>query len=100
MAVRFAMIHQTSTAGDLPTETANTTNIGINAQGGSYEYIVLRYDLTFVADPTNADLLSVFDALRIVINGEVVFDWRAGFGDNTLNACSPLAYFINSIPRS
>ena len=53
--------------------------------------------MTFASDPTNADLLSVFDALRIVINGEVVFDWRAGFGDNTLNACSPLAYFINSI---
>jgi hypothetical protein len=97
MAVRFAMIHSTSTAGDLPTETANTTNIGINAQGGAYEYIVLRYDLTFAADPTAADLLSIFDALRIVINGEVVFDWRAGYGDNTLNAASPLSYFVNSI---
>jgi len=91
------MIHQTSTASDLPTDTGVITNIGINAQGGAYEYIVLRYDITFNANPCGTDLLALFDTLRIVINGEVVFDWRAGFNANTLNQASPLSYFVNSI---
>ena len=32
MAVQFAMINSDSTTANLPTETANTVNVGINAQ--------------------------------------------------------------------
>lgn len=96
MAVRFSQIDVSTAAGDLPTETAQTTTRGINAPGGAYEYLVCRFDLTFAADPCAADLSSLISALRIVINGEVVHDFRAGYSINTLNQAGAYGYLLNS----
>jgi len=97
MAVQFAMINSDSTVGNLPTESANTVNLGVNAQGGAYEYIVCRFDVTFAADPCAADFTNLITAQRIIINGEVVHDYRAGFGGNANNQAANYGYMLNAI---
>lgn len=97
MSVQFAMINSDSTTANLPTETANTVNVGINAQGGAYEYIVCKFDCTFAADPTAADFANLVSSMRIIINGEVVHDFRSGYGDNTNTQPSQYGYLLNSI---
>ena len=80
MAVQFSQIDVSSTVADLPAETPQTTTRGINAPGGAYEFLVCKFNLTFAADPCAADFTNLLSALRVVINGEVVHDFRAGFG--------------------
>lgn len=97
MAVRFSQIDVSTETGNLPGETAKTTTRGINAPGGAYEYMVCKFNLTFNADPTAADLTNLLSAMRIVINGEVVHDFRAGFALNTHDAPGNYGYLLNSI---
>ena len=91
------MINSDSTTANLPTETANTVNVGINAPGGAYEYIVCKFDCTFAADPTQADFANLVQSMRIIINGEVVHDFRSTYGDNTNTEPSQYGYLLNSI---
>ena len=94
--VRFAMIESTADTGNMPTSSANQYNVGINAQGGLVEYICLRYDLTFGDDPCSATtILQLVDSIRIVINGEVVHDFRSGFGGNTSAGASNYGVSLN-----
>lgn len=96
--VRFAMIESTADTGNMPTSSANQYNVGINAQGGLVEYICLRYDLTFGDDPCSATtILQLVDSIRIVINGEVVHDFRSGFGTNTSAGASNYGVLLNGI---
>lgn len=97
MSVRFQMINSDSTAANLPTNAANTVNVGINAPGGAYEYIVCKFDLTYGAAPTERDFFQLVQSMRIIINGEVVHDFRSTAGNNTTEAPSQYAYLLNSI---
>lgn len=97
MAVRFSQIDVSTATGDLPGENATTTTRGINAPGGAYEYLVCRFDLTFAADPCAADFTNLLSALRIVINGEVVHDFRAGVSSNANDGPGNYGYLLNSI---
>ena len=97
MSVQFSMINSDSTVANLPTETAQTVNVGINAPGGAYEYMVCKYSLTFAADPTAADFAQMVQSMRIIINGEVVHDFRSTNGINTSEVPSQYAYLLNSI---
>ena len=96
--VRFAMIESTNTTGNMPTNAANTYSVGINAQGGLVEYLCLRYDLTFGADPCPKTQISqLINSIRVVINGEVVHDFRSGFGANDSVGAGTYDYLLNSI---
>lgn len=96
--VRFAMIESTNAVGNMPTTTANQYNVGINAQGGLVEYLCLRYDITFGEDPCASTQISqLIDTLRVVVNGEVVHDFRSGFGDNASEGAGTYDYLLNSI---
>ena len=97
MAVTFAMINADSTTANLPTETPNTVNVGINAQGGAYEYLVMKFDCTFALDPVLTDFTNLISSLRVIINGEVVHDFRAGFGGNANDNPANYAYVLNAI---
>ena len=97
MSVQFSMINSDSTLTNLPDETAKTVNVGINAPGGAYEYIVCKFDCTFAADPTEADFANLVQSMRIIINGEVVHDFRSTYGDNTNAEPSQYGYLLNSI---
>jgi len=96
--VRFAMIESTNDTGNMPTTSANSYNVGINAQGGLVEYLCLRYDLAFADDPcASTSIISLIQSLRVVINGEVVHDFRSGYGDNTLAGASSYDVLLNTI---
>jgi len=97
MTVAFTQIEQTSDTGSFPTTTANTYTVGINSQGGAVEYLVCRFDMTFAADPCVADFSNLVSALRVVINGEVVHDFRAGYSGSSNDAAGLYGYFLNSI---
>jgi len=98
MAVRWTKIYETSTTGNMPTETANTWSEGINAPGGLVEFLQLRYELTFAATPVgDGEISSLVDNLRIILNGEVVHDFNAGFASNATAGPSQYGYLINHV---
>lgn len=99
MAVTFTQIEQTATAADMPTNAAVTYTTGINAPGGPVEFLIIRGDLTFAADPTSTDITSLLSSIRVVLNGEVVHDFRAGFSGNGVAniTAGTYGYFLNSI---
>jgi len=96
--VRFAMIESTNTTGNMPTSTTNQYNVGINAQGGLVEYLCLRYDLTFGDDPAeNTSIIQLVDSIRVVVNGEVVHDFRSQSGTNASAGASSYDLLLNHI---
>jgi len=79
MAVRWTKIYETSTTGKMPTNAAVTWSEGINAPGGMVEFLQLRYSLTFADTPVaNGEISNLVDNMRVVLNGEVIFDFNAG----------------------
>ena len=99
MAVSFTQILQTATAADMPTNAPVTYTTGISAPGGPVEFLIIRGDMTFGADPTTTDISSLLTSIRVVLNGEVVHDFRSGFsGAAVANiTAGSYAYFLNSI---
>lgn len=98
MAVKWAKIEETSTIGYMPTGTANTWSVGVNAGGGVVEMLQLRYDLTFADSPViNGEISSLISSLRVVLNGEVVHDFTAGYADAGTAGPSQYGYLINHI---
>ena len=98
MAVKWAKIFETSTTGKMPTNAQNVWSEGINAGGGLVEFVQLRYDLTFADTPCAlTEISSLISGLRIVLNGEVVHDFTAGFASNAAEGPSQYNYLINHI---
>ncbi len=100
MTVKWTKIYETSTTGKMPTSTANTWSEGINAGGGLVEFVQLRYSLTFdTATPVpNAEISNLVDNMRIVLNGEVIFDFNAGATYiGATGGCSQFNYLMNHI---
>tara|TARA_R110000751_G_scaffold16460_2_gene52019 strand:+ start:2318 stop:3301 length:984 start_codon:yes stop_codon:yes gene_type:complete len=99
MAVRWTKILETSQTGFAPTSTANTWSEGINAPGGLVEMLQLRYDLTFlVGSPVvNGEISSLVDNMRVILNGEVIYDFNAGYADADTAGPSQFGYLMNHI---
>lgn len=100
MAVTFQKIHETSTVGDFWNATAaNTYTSGINAPGGPVEFFIIKGAITSGAKPCDGDLTNLVQSLRIVLNGEVVHDYRAGFNTNIDQQATPGTYgtLLNAI---
>tara|TARA_A100001391_G_scaffold205454_1_gene206503 strand:- start:5914 stop:6891 length:978 start_codon:yes stop_codon:yes gene_type:complete len=100
MAVNLTKIYETSTTGDFPTTAANTWTQGINAPSGPIEYFILRADLTYggsTAPPYLSDFGQLISTFRIVLNGEVLFDFRSGNNANDGNVESRFNYLLNNI---
>ena len=101
MAVRITKIYETSDTGKMPTDTgAVTWSEGINAPGGLVENLTLRYSLTYdtVSPSPNAEIANLVSNMRIVLNGEVIFDFNAGATYNGAAAgASQFNYLLNHI---
>ena len=98
MGVRWTKIEETSQTGFMPTSTANTWSTGINAGGGLVDTLQLRYDLTFADTPVAASEISaLIDNFRIVLNGDVIFDFNAGFSSKLVAGPSQFGYLMNHI---
>ena len=101
MAVRITKIYETSDTGKMPTDSgAVTWSEGINAPGGLVENLTLRYSLTYdtLSPSPNAEISNLVSNMRIVLNGEVIFDFNSGatYNGNTAGA-SQFNYLLNHI---
>jgi hypothetical protein len=100
--VRFSKVLQTSTTTKMPTDAQTDWVEGFNAPAGTFEYLLLRGDCTFdnagggvATDPVAGGSIStLLQNIRIIINGEVLHDYRAGYEGTTAGL---YGYFINSI---
>ena len=93
--VRFTKVYQTSTTTKMPDAGVVTWTEGFNAGSGTMEYLMLRGDCTWAADPVvNGSISTLMDTCRIIINGEVAFDFRSGYEGTTEGL---FGYFLNSI---
>lgn len=97
MTVKLTKIYETATTTDMPTSAAVTTTTGINAPGGPVEFLMMRLDCTWGGDPATADISNAVDSIRLICNGEVCFDFRAGAAATNNNGQSSLASFLNDI---
>jgi len=98
MTVKFSKIHETSTITDFPdVDAAVTYTTGINFPGGPVEYLILRGDITWDVDPAAADISNLLTAIRIIVNGEVLHDFRASSTSSVAITSGQFNYFLNSI---
>lgn len=99
MAVNFSKVLQTSTITKMPDDTgAVQWSEGFNIGAGTMEYMLLRGDCTWDADPVaNGGIDGLVQNLRIIINGEVCFSFTAGYEGTTAGI---FGYFLNSIGGS
>ena len=95
MAVKFSKVLQTATTTKMPTNAAVNWTEGFNMPAGTIEYLMLRGDCTWAADPVaNGSISNAVQNLRIIINGEVCHDFRSGYEGATQGV---YGYFLNSI---
>ena len=97
MTVILTKIDETATTTDMPTDAVVTYTTGINAPGGPVEFLMLRLDCTFDADPCLADISNLVSSMRVICNGEPAFDFRAGSTDDENNAPGRFGVFLNAI---
>ncbi len=79
MAVNYEQVFQTADTSRMPSTAAATVTYGFNASAGPIEYLMMVGDMTFADSPTTASVFELINSCRIVVNGEVRVDFRAGF---------------------
>ena len=95
MAVKFSKVLQTSDTTKMAGTAAVNWTEGFNMPAGTIEYLMLRGDCTWAANPiANGSISTAVNSMRIIINGEVCFDFRSGYEGATQGA---FGYFLNSI---
>lgn len=99
MGVMWNKAYETTTLGDMPTGTgAVNWSQGFTVSSGTLEFLTLRYNITFAATPVPVgDISNLIGSLRIIINGEVVHDFTAGFANATGLQASQYNYLLNKI---
>ena len=98
MGVRYTLVEQNTT--DLPVVAASTYNRGFNIPGGAVDEIIIRFQCTLnAAGDIAADFSNMINSLRLILNGETVFDFQAGYTDNANDAPGISGYLMNSMGR-
>lgn len=95
MAVRYTLV-ETNT--DVFGNAASTVNNGFNIPGGAIDEIIIRIQATVAAaGDIVADTGSMITALRLVLNGETITDFRSNFSNDATVGASAVSYFFNSM---
>ena len=93
MAVRYSLVH---TSANFPTNAASTFNEGFNIAGGAIESIIMRFEGTVTSGDMGGDFPMAISQLRIVLNGESLHNYQAGYTMNQ-DLPSQYGYFLNSL---
>ena len=94
--VRYTLVDTSAT--NVPVVAAATHNAGMNIPGGAVDEIIVRFAFTLnAAGDIAADTSNIIDSLRLVLNGETVWDYQASISDNANNACGTFGYLLNSL---
>ena len=95
MAVRYTLV-ETNT--DVFGNAGATFNRGFNIPGGAVDEIIIRIQATVnAAADIVADTGSMITALRLVLNGETITDFRSNFSNDATVGASAISYFFNSM---
>ncbi len=98
MAIKYTLCETNAT--DLPVVAASTYSRGFNIPSGSVDEIIVRFQCTLnAAGDVAADFTNLLSNLRVILNGETVWDFSAGYSDNTNNAPGIMGYLLNSMGR-
>ena len=98
MGVRYTLVESNTT--DAPSNATATYNRGFNVPGGAVDEVIIRVSQTLnAASDISADWPNCCSALRLILNGETVWDYTGGYTSATNNAASPLGYLLNSMGR-
>ena len=99
MAVTYYNFEQNAT--DIPSDTGATTYTrGFNGVGGTLQSLLIRLQLTTAGAPSyRTDASSLFQQLRVIINGEIYFAFNSTGDSTALAAPQPgtLGYLVNSM---
>ena len=96
--VRYTLVETNTT--DIPSNAAVTFNRGFNLPGGAIDEVIVK--LSFVmnaATDLDGDTSNAFNALRLVLNGETIFDYQALVAAANVATPGTLGYFMNSMGR-
>ena len=95
MAVRYTLIESNT---DVFGSAGATYNRGFNLPGGAVDEFIIRIQATInAAGDIVADTGSMITALRLVLNGETITDYRANFSNDATVGASATSYFFNSM---
>jgi len=96
--VRYTLVETNTT--DLPIVAATSYNRGFNIPGGAVDEIIVKMAFTLnAAGDIAADTSNMIDSLRLILNGETVWDYQAQITDNANNAPGNFGYLLNSMGR-
>lgn len=84
---------------DIPTTAgASTYTRGFYGVNGTMEHLMLHLELTTAGGALTTDLSALFSQFRLIINGDVIYDWTQGVAPaSDSNIPGRFGYFINSI---
>ena len=94
--VRYTLV-ETNTV-DVPTNAAASFNRGYNLPGGSIDEVIIKlsFRMTAAAD-LDGDTSNIIDALRLVLNGETIFDYQGLVASAGVATPGTFGYFLNSL---
>lgn len=97
MPVTYYQFEQNTT--DLPAAAATTYTRGFNGVSGTLQSLLIRLQLTCDSSNFRSDASTLFRQLRVIINGEVYFDFNSVSDQTDLTLSQPgtLGYLINSM---
>ena len=97
MPVTYYQFEQNTT--DIPGAAATTYTRGFNAVQGTLQSLLIRMQLTCDSSAFRSDASTLFRQLRVIVNGEVYFDYNGVSDQTDLAAPQPgtLGYLINSM---
>ena len=98
MAVTYYNFEQNAT--DIPSSgAAQTYTRGFNGVSGTLQSLLIRLQLTTTGPSYRTDASALFQQLRVIVNGEIYFDFNSTGDATDLAAPQPgtLGYLINSM---
>lgn len=98
MTVTYYNFEQNTT--DIPSSGGSATYTrGFNAVGGTLQSLLIRLQLTTTGPTYRTDASALFQQLRVIVNGEIYFDFNSAADGTDLAAPQPgtLGYLINSM---
>lgn len=94
--VRYTLVD--TSAASVPVVAASTYNAGMNIPGGAVDEIIVRFAFTLnAAGDIAADTSNIIDSLRLILNGETVWDYQASITDNANDGPGTFGYLLNSL---
>ena len=96
--VRYTLVESNTT--DVPSVAGGTHSRGFNLPGGSVDEVIVKLQFTLnAAGNISGDTSNLINQFRLILNGETVTDFQAGYTDNANDAPGIFGYFLNSMGR-